>query len=122
MVAQERRHAGVVSGYRVTIRVGPKVTRSRLDDLDAAITELEGVLRPIAAQTDLPPATAFVREIPADHQIVARGEIAGPKRLRVGVDVRGDGSTQAFEGRVRRASIESEGGEDAFQALRRLFD
>jgi hypothetical protein len=107
--------------FKVTVRDGPKVTRRHFDDLDSAITELEGVLRPIAAKTDLPPATAFVREIPADHQIVARGEIAGPRRLRVGVDVRGDGSTQAFEGRFRRAPVETGEGEDAFQALRRLF-
>ena len=110
-----------MSGFRVVIRRGPKVTRERFGDLDAAITELEGVLRPIAAKTNLPPATAFVREIPADQQIVARGEIAGPKRLRIGVDVRGDGSTEAFQGRVCRVPVEPESGEDAFQALRRLF-
>jgi hypothetical protein len=110
-----------VKSYKVTIRNGPKVTRERFDNLDAAITELEGVLRPIAAKTNLPPATAFVRDIPPDQQIVARGEIAGPKRLRIGVDVRGDGSTGAFEGRMRRVPIEPDPGEDAFQALRRLF-
>lgn len=107
--------------YTVTIRNGPKVTRARFDDLDAAITELEGVLRPIASRTNLPPATAFVREIPAADQIVARGEIGGPHRLRIGVDVRGDGSTEAFEGRIRRTPITPDSGEDAFQSLRRLF-
>src|SRR4051812_29819461 len=109
------------SSYNVTIRVGPKVLRESFDDVDSAITELEGVLRPIAARTNLPPATAFIRDIPAEQQVVARGEIAGPKRLRIGVDVRGDGSTAAFSGRIRRTPIIPVDGEDAFQALRRLF-
>jgi hypothetical protein len=110
-----------MSAYGVTIRVGPKVLRESFDDVDSAITELEGVLRPIAARTNLPPATALIREIPADRQVVARGEISGPKRIRIGVDVRGDGSTAAFTGRIRRTPITPADGEDAFQALRRLF-
>jgi hypothetical protein len=110
-----------VSGYAVTIREGPKVTRERCGDLNAAITELEGVLRPIAARTNRPTATAFMRDVAPEDQVVARGEIAGPKRLRVGVDVRGDGSVVAFEGRVRRTPIAPDQGDDAFQALRRLF-
>lgn len=120
MAAHERGDARVVS-YTTIIREGSKVTRERHDDVDAAITALEGALRPIASRTNLPTATAFVREIPPDQQVVARGEISGPKRLRVGVDVRGDGSCAAFEGRIRRTPIEPVDGEDAFQALRRIF-
>jgi hypothetical protein len=111
-----------VSRHTVTIREGPKVIRQRFDDLDAAITELEGVLRPVAAKTNVPPAAAFVRDIPPEEQVVARGEIAGPRRLRIGVDVRGDGSTVPFQGRMHRKPIAPEKGEDSFQALRRLFN
>ena len=106
--------------YKTTIREGSEVTREMHGDLDSAMTTLEGTLRPIASRTNLPTTTAFVREIPPDKQVVARGEISGPKRLRIGVDVRGDGSTAAFEGRIRRTPITPEDGEDAFQALRRL--
>ena len=107
--------------FVVTVREGPRVRRERFGELDAALTEIEGELRPIAARTDRPPAQAFMREIEPVRQVVARAELAGPGRLRAGVDVRGDGSTEAFTGKVRRAPIAPLDGEDAFQALRRTL-
>jgi hypothetical protein len=55
--------------------------------------------------------------------VVARIELAGPERRlasrHAGVDVHGDGSIQAYVGRVRRAELDSRRNEDAVAALRR---
>jgi len=56
---------------------------------------------------------------------VARVELAGPERrlagTHAGVDIRGDGSTEAYLGRVRRRSLEPSAGEDAVAALHRAL-
>jgi hypothetical protein len=56
---------------------------------------------------------------------VARVELAGPERrlagTRAGVDVRGDGSTEAYLGRVRRQALERTKDEAAVAALRRVL-
>jgi hypothetical protein len=56
---------------------------------------------------------------------VARVELAGPERrlarTHAGIDVHGDGSTQAYLGRVRRQALDRGKSENAVKALRRLL-
>jgi hypothetical protein len=111
-----------VPGYTVTTRVGSSVDRRRFDDLDAALTELEGRGRELAASADARPVgPKLMRRFEPVQQVLARLELRGPGRLRAGIDVRGDGSTEGYTGRVRRRLLEQAGGEDAFAALRRAL-
>lgn len=109
--------------YTVKIRVGPRVERERVPGLADAIDVLEMRLRALGPRARRSTARAFAREYAPVAQVAARGELSGPSRLRpsvqAGVDVRGDGSTEAYRGRVRRRLLEQRRGEDAFDALRR---
>lgn len=64
----------------------------------------------------------LMRRLDPVEQVVGRLELAGPGRLRAGVDVRGDGSTEAFTGRLRRQLLDQGRRESAYDALRRALE
>ncbi len=112
--------------YTVTVRVGPMVTRKRAPTLDDAIDLLELELRSLGPRALRKTAKAFVREVPPAAQVSARGELSGPGRLRpkvrAGADVRGDGSIEAYRGKVQREVVKQQRGESPFDALRRVLE
>jgi hypothetical protein len=108
--------------YTLTIRQGPKVTRERYAELEDAIGAVEARGRELERGADARAVGGgLIRRIEPVQQVVARLELSGPGRLRAGVDVRGDGSSEAFTGRVRRRLVEQRKGEDAYGALRRAL-
>jgi hypothetical protein len=111
-----------VAGYRLTVRRGPEVQHRTFDDLEDALSALEATGRELEHTASTRPVGGrLMRRIDPVQQVVARIELAGPRRVRAGVDVRGDGSAEAFEGRLRRRLIEQRAGESPYAALRRTI-
>ncbi len=106
--------------YRLKVRSGPRVERHRFGELDAALAELETRARSLAERPHTRPVDLKVRRFEPVAQVVARLELAGPGRLRAGVDVRGDGSVESYTGRVRRRVVEQRPGESPYDALARV--
>jgi hypothetical protein len=109
-----------VAGFSVTVRTGPRVSKERFAELRAALSALEERGRQLEREADAKPVGGrLMRRLEAQQQVVARIELAGPGRVRAGVDVRGDGSSEAWTGRVRKRLIEQRRGESPYDALRR---
>jgi hypothetical protein len=94
------------------------VTREKFTSLEAALDHIEARGR-VLEQT--------VRVKPVDTKILGRYEPAQQVAVRLelsrrgGVDIRGDGSAQAYTGRLRRRLVERRGSESAYDALRRVL-
>ena len=109
-----------MAGYRITVRSGAKVERERTDGLEAALDALERRGRELeSTAAGRPLGGTLIRRFEPVQQVVGRIELQGPGRLRAGVDIRGDGSAEAFTGRLRRALVEQHGEESPYDALRR---
>jgi hypothetical protein len=110
-----------VERYTLTVRRRGATERDRFETLDDALTALEtrldGLSRPERRRNE----HGLGRDYAPVMQVAVRGEVAGPGGLRGGVDVRGDGSAEAYTGRVRRRLVERGTGETAYEALRRAL-
>jgi len=113
--------------WKLTVRTGPRVERSRFDQLADALDAAEARARQLSLQAPRGRDTidAKIRRFEPIQQVAARIELSGPERLlpkvHAGVDVRGDGSTEAYIGRVRREVVEQRKGETPYRALRRAL-
>ncbi len=111
--------------WKLTVRTGPKVQRQSFDGLEEALAALERRAREISGTVKDRPLDAKLRRFEPAERVSARLEVSGPERLvasvRGGVDVRGDGSVGAYQGRVRRQVIEARKGESPYAALRRAL-
>jgi hypothetical protein len=107
--------------FRVIVRRGPRVDRLPAATLEQALALLEAHGRAAAAGPGRNAVDLRVRRFEPVQQVAARLELRGPGRGGGGVDVRGDGSAEAWTGRLRRRVLEAQEGEDAYATLRRVL-
>jgi hypothetical protein len=112
-----------VRGYSLKTRTGARVERDRFDELADALAALERRGEELQEEADSRPIDLRLgRKFEPVQQVFARLELAGPGRLRAGVDVRGDGSVEAWTGKVRRNLVGQLPKESAYEALRRTLE
>jgi hypothetical protein len=107
--------------WTLTVRRRGAADRERFGSLDEALAALEARLDALARTERRGTERALVRELEPVQLVAARAELRGPGRRRGGVDLRGDGTTEAFTGRVRRRVVEARPGETSAEALGRAL-
>jgi hypothetical protein len=111
-----------MAGYRITVRIGPKVEREEYDDLGQALAAIERRGRDLERNAHAHAVGGrLMRKIGPERQVIGRIELRGPRRVSAGIDVRGNGSAEAFTGRIRREVVAQKRGESAYMALARTL-
>ena len=111
----------MAASYRLIVRVRSRVERHRFGDLDTALAELESRGRELERNADVSGAGGrLMRRFEPVQQVFGRVELRG-RGVNAGVDVRGDGSSEAFTGRLRRTLVVQRRGESPYEALRRTL-
>jgi hypothetical protein len=115
-----------MAAWTLTVRDGPRFERRRFGELGEALDALEARVEELHPKHHRDEVQFMRRTIEPSRQVSARAEIFGPQRfapsVRGGVDLRGDGSSEAFTGKWRRRLVEQRRGENAVAALRRALE
>jgi hypothetical protein len=109
----------VPGAFRLIARIGPRVEKSRHASLEEAVAAVEARVGVTGRRQHR--REVLGRTYDPDEQVTGRFELRGPGRVRGGVDVRGDGTAQAYRGWLRKEPIDPLPGETAGDALRRAL-
>jgi hypothetical protein len=104
--------------FRLLVRHSGRVARLEAATLPGALELLEREARTIAAGPGRETVDLRARRFTPVQQVSGRVELRGP---RAGIDVRGDGSVEAWTGGWRRRVVAQRDGESAYDALRRVL-
>ncbi len=112
--------------WTLTVRNGSDVEHTRFQTLDAALDALEEQLDQLAPQAKRDAIEIGRRHFDAARLVSVRAELTGPGAGLLGVthggiDLRGDGSAEAYTGRIRRSLVTLQEGESACAGLRRVL-
>jgi hypothetical protein len=105
------------------VRAGSRVARERYDDRNQALAAVERHGRELERTANARAVGGqLLRRFEPVQQVVGRVELSSPDGRHGGVDVRGDGSAEAFTGRLRRTVLQQRDGESPYTALRRELE
>ena len=108
----------MAGSYRVSVREGARVDHVSFPSLAEALDFIEERGQELARSTRAKPVdTKVLGRWEPQQQVAARLQLGH----RGGVDVRGDGSAEAYTGWLRRRLVEQQGGESPYDALRRAI-
>ena len=98
------------------MREGARVSHERFASLEEALAAIEERGRQLASEARSGPVdTKLLGRWEPQQQVAARLQVG----RRGGVDIRGDGSAEAYTGWLRRRLVEQQGDESPYDALRR---
>jgi hypothetical protein len=111
--------------WTLTVRNGPRVKRLRFPALGETLAALEESIDALAPEARRQAIQAAGRRYDPARQVAVRAEVKGPGGLlrgaRGGVDMRGDGSLEAYTGRIKRRLLQLRPGESIYDGLRRAL-
>ena len=113
---------GVAGNWTLTVRNGPRVERTRFGTLGETLGALEQRVEDLAPGARRHALQFAGRRYDPARQVAVRLEVTGPGgglrgRARGGVDLRGDGSMEAYTGRLRRSLVRLREGETPYEGL-----
>jgi hypothetical protein len=116
----------MASSWTLTIRNGPRVEHLHFETLGETVDGLERRIEELAPGARRQALQIARRRYEPARQVTVRAEVTGPGRVfgrvRGGVDLRGDGSAEAYTGRFRRGLVELRAGETPYAGLRRMLE